>query len=301
MTANKKRKKPHLLSHTRPTVSTRKPALSSQATRSLIRKFHNLQKQLHTALSNGDNVAVESLRAELAASGGLQKYQEASIQGQSSERGGDTSKVLMEWMEVMLPDKMRDRSSTRKEEKLRMLEVGALKVDNACSRSRIFDMTRIDLHSQHPDIQTQDFMERAVPSQSMLEEDGFDIVSLSLVVNYVGDAVRRGEMLKRVGAFLRFTQRARAEDDTNNSILPALFLVLPAPCVTNSRYLDEETLEGMMMALGYVQTMKKFSRKLVYYLWSLVSAHGCEGRDLEFKKKEVRPGGQRNNFTIILQ
>ncbi|KAL8652215.1 MAG: hypothetical protein Q9210_002814 [Variospora velana] len=299
MTANKKRKKPHLLSHTRPTVSTRIPALSSQATRSLIRKFHNLQKQLHTALSNGDNVAVDSLRAELAASGGLQKYQEASIQGQSSERGGDTSKVLMEWMEVMLPDKMRDRS-TRKEN-LRMLEVGALKVDNACSRSRIFDMTRIDLYSQHPDIQTQDFMERALPSQSMLEEDGFDIVSLSLVVNYVGDAVRRGEMLKRVSAFLRFTQSAHAEDDTNISILPALFLVLPAPCVTNSRYLDEETLEGMMMASGYVQTMKKFSRKLVYYLWSLTSAHGCEGRDLVFKKQEVRPGGQRNNFTIILQ
>ncbi|KAL8967784.1 MAG: hypothetical protein Q9197_005242 [Variospora fuerteventurae] len=301
MTANKKRKKPHLLSHTRPTLSTRKPALSSQATRSLIRKFHNLQKQLHAALSNGDNVAVDSLRAELAGSGGLQKYQQASIQGQSSERGGDTSKVLMEWMEVMLPRKMRDRSSTRKEKKLRMLEVGALKVDNICSGSRIFDMTRIDLHSQHPDIQTQDFMERALPSQNMLEEDGFDIVSLSLVVNYVGDAVRRGEMLKRVSTFLNFSQRARAEDDPNNSILPALFLVLPAPCVTNSRYLDEETLEGMMMALGYVQTMKKFSSKLVYYLWSLVSAHGCEGRDLDFKKKEVRSGGQRNNFTIILQ
>ncbi|KAL9012632.1 MAG: hypothetical protein Q9173_002623 [Seirophora scorigena] len=300
MTANKKRKKTRLLSHTRPTLSTRKkPSLSSQATRSLIRKHHNLQKQIHTALSNGDNVVADSLRAELGASGGLQRYQDASIQGQSAERGGDTSKVLIEWMDEILLGKMHGSSTGNK--KLRMLEVGALKVDNACSRSGIFDVARIDLHSQHPGIQTQDFMERPVPSQSMLEEGGFDIVSLSLVVNYVGDAARRGEMLKRVSGFLRVKQRAHTGDDLNSSILPALFLVLPAPCVTNSRYLDEETLEAIMTALGYVQTMKKFSKKLVYYVWSLASVHGRKARDVVFKKKEVRPGGQRNNFAIVLQ
>ncbi|KAI4095359.1 MAG: hypothetical protein LQ348_002816 [Seirophora lacunosa] len=300
MPANKKRKKTRLLSHTRPTLSGRKkPSLSSQATRSLIGKHHNLQKQIHNAISNGDNVAADALRAELAASGGLQRYQDASIQGQSAERGGDTSKVLVEWMDEMLLGKMHGNAMGN--QKLRMLEVGALKVDNACSRSGIFDVARIDLHSQHPGIQTQDFMERPLPSQSMLEEGGFDIVSLSLVVNYVGDAARRGEMLKRVGGFLRVKQLAHTGDDLNSSLLPALFLVLPAPCVTNSRYLDEETLEAIMTALGYVQKMKKFSKKLVYYVWSLASVHGGEARDVVFKKKEVRPGGQRNNFAIILQ
>ncbi|KAL8955725.1 MAG: hypothetical protein Q9193_006529 [Seirophora villosa] len=300
MPAKKKRKKTRLLSHTRPTLSTRKkPSLSSHATRSLIRKHHNLQKQIHTAISNGDNVAADALRAELSASGGLQRYQDASIQGQSAERGGDTSKVLVEWMDEILLGKMHGNSMGN--QKLRMLEVGALKVDNACSRSGIFDVARIDLHSQHPGIQTQDFMERPVPSQSMLEEGGFDIVSLSLVVNYVGDAARRGEMLKRVSGFLRVKQRAHTGDNLISSVLPALFLVLPAPCVTNSRYLDEETLGAIMTALGYVQTMKKFSKKLVYYVWSLASVHGGKARDVVFKKKEVRPGGQRNNFAIILQ
>ena len=70
-----------------------------------------------------------------------------------------------------------------------MLEVGALRIDNACSRSGLLDVTRIDLHSQHPDIQTQDFMERPLPSASAFETEGFDILSLSIVFNYVGDSV----------------------------------------------------------------------------------------------------------------
>ena len=37
---------------------------------------------------------------------------------------------------------------------------GALKTDNACSRSELEDETRIDLHSKHPDIGTQDSMAR---------------------------------------------------------------------------------------------------------------------------------------------
>lgn len=301
MAAHKKRKKPHLLSHTRPSPIAKKPTLSSQATRSLIRKHHTLQKRLHTALSKGETTVAESLRAQLAAIGGLQKYQEASIQGQSVERGGDTSKVLVEWIDEASPSEALRGSCSGEYAKLRMLEVGALKVDNACSRSGIFDVTRIDLHSQHPDIRTQDFMEMTLPSEATVEKEGFDIVSLSLVVNYVGDAVGRGEMLRRVGGFLRVGRQSGGENEAKSLTFPALFLVLPAPCVTNSRHLDEERLDGIMTALGYVKVRRKLSKKVVYYLWRYVGVEDGRKEDAVFKKQEIRPGAQRNNFTIILR
>lgn len=299
MAPKRKRKKTNLLSHTRPPTASQKPSLSSQATRSLIRRHHTLQKQLQTAISKGDILTAASVRTQLAASGGLQKYQEASIQGQSAERGGDTSKVLMEWMNQMSLGGC--SADSVRSSKLSMLEVGALKIDNACSRSGIFDVTRIDLHSQHPDIQRKDFMEMPVPFKKTLEKNMFDIVSLSLVVNYVGDAVGRGDMLKRVSSFLRSNQEPEEADKIINPTLPALFLVLPAPCVMNSRYLDEERLEAIMTSLGYAKTRRKLSKKLVYYLWRFEGAHAIKRQNIVFKKQEIRPGRQKNNFTIILQ
>ncbi|KAL8803960.1 MAG: hypothetical protein Q9223_005977 [Gallowayella weberi] len=296
MPVNKKRRKPLLLSHTRPASAHKKTSLSSQATRSLIRKHHTLQKQLHSALLNGDEASAETLRAELAASGGLEKYQEASIQGQCPERGGDSSKVLMGWISGFLSQ---ETHGVTEHGHFRILEVGALKVDNACSRSEMLDVTRIDLHSQHPDIQTQDFMELPVPSPGIINRDGFDIVSLSLVVNYVGNAVARGDMLKRVSSFLRFDRHVdnNAEAQT---VFPALFLVLPAPCVTNSRYMDEERLGGIMKSLGYVKSRRKLSKKLVYYLWHYMGTSAEKMQGVDFKKQEIRPGASRNNFTIII-
>ncbi|KAL8700783.1 MAG: hypothetical protein Q9201_005264 [Fulgogasparrea decipioides] len=299
MAASKKRKKPQLLSHTRPTSVKKAPSLSSQATRSVIRNHHTLQKHLHTAIASGDTAAAQGLQAQLANSGGLKKYQEASIQGQSSERGGDSSKVLVEWVkEALLPGIC---GGTAGRPKLRMLEVGALKVDNACSRSGIFDMTRIDLHSQHPDIQTQDFMRMPLPSKEAIDEDGYDVVSLSLVVNYVGDAVGRGKMLRRVGGYLRSGIQVGGKAALERSALPALFLVLPAPCVTNSRYLDEGRLQDIMTRLGYVKGRSKLSKKLVYYLWRYGGGNAAKERAVAFKKQEIQPGGSRNNFAIVLQ
>ncbi|KAL8687546.1 MAG: hypothetical protein Q9218_006315 [Villophora microphyllina] len=300
MTATKKRRKPHLLSHTRPPSMNKTPALSSQATRSLIRKHHTLQKQLHTARTTGNVETAEQLATQIASTGGLQKYQQASLQGQSSTRGGDSSKVLMEWLQ----DDTISPHATRKtlERTLKMLEVGALTIDNACARSGIFDVTRIDLHSQHPDIQTQDFMEMSMPSEEGMEreKEGFDIVSLSLVVNYVGDPVRRGEMLKRVKGFLRIICGEK-DELVGSKLFPSLFLVLPAPCVTNSRYLDEERLEGIMGSLGYVKVRRKMSKKLVYYLWRYEGGRIGAGEGTGFKKQEIRLGGGRNNFAIVVQ
>lgn len=202
----------------------------------------------------------------------------------------------MQWFDESLPHD-RLTKAVRGRLKFRMLEVGALRTDNACSRSGLFDITRIDLHSQHPDIETQDFMERPIPTAEELNDSGFDIVSLSLVVNYVGDATRRGEMLRRVSSFLR-TSPGESESGEQRS-MPSLFLVLPAPCVENSRYLNEQRLEAIMLSLGYQKVKRKTSAKLVYYLWRYDAALNQGGK--LFKKAELRKGGSRNNFAIVIR
>ena len=290
--APKKKARPRLLSSTRPRKIKPTPSLSSHATRSLVRSHHTLRKQLSCALAQGDDFKAKSIKYEIEAAGGLRKYQEASIQGQSAERGGDTSKVLMQWLsEVKGLEPVRNASG----KKFRMLEVGALRTDNTCSKNGAFEMKRIDLHSQHSDIEEQDFMELPFPTTEGLDEEGFDIVSLSLVVNFVGDPAQRGEMLKRVKGFLRPCSR---DGDEMREFFPALFLVLPAPCVTNSRYLDEEKLKSILEILGYTMAKRKLSSKLVYYLWRY------EGSVTEnakvFKKEEIRSGRSRNNFAIVL-
>ncbi|MCJ1401414.1 hypothetical protein MMC11_004627 [Xylographa trunciseda] len=303
MGAKKRRlKKPNLLSRSRPPQFQPLPPLSSNTTRNVIRKHHTLQKQLSQAVAAENISLATSLQCQLDATGGLSAYQHASVLGQSAARGGDSSKVLMEWLTPLLKRNF-THGTIQSHLKLRMLEVGALSIDNACSRSGLFDIERIDLHSRHANILEQDFMERPLPESKNLCKEGFDVVSLSLVLNYVGDAKKRGDMLRRVGSFVRTGLDKEHEEVRGNEQMeeafPALFLVLPAPCVLNSRYFDEETLERMMMHEGYELVQKKLSKKLVYYLWRFKGAK--EIRRQSLRKVELRPGGARNNFSIVMQ
>ena len=195
----------------------------------------------------------------------------------------------MEWLGSLVPT-LKEQTVAGKT--LRMLEVGALSVNNACSRSRLFDVERIDLNSQAEGIKQQDFMERPLPKDGT---EQFDIISLSLVLNYVPDSVRKGEMLLRTLKFLKDCECVEGVED----FLPALFLVLPAPCVMNSRYMDESKLESIMESLGYVNVRKKLSNKLVYYLWRLELP--VRRSASSFKKVEIRSGKDRNNFAIVLK
>ncbi|KAL8746497.1 MAG: hypothetical protein Q9190_001502 [Brigantiaea leucoxantha] len=297
-----KPRRKRLLSHSRPPTTKRATSLSSRATRALIREHHTLQKKLHLALNVKNTQAAACLQTQMSSSGGLVRYQQASILGQSPERGGDSSRILLDWLQEALAISKKTGSTPLAQHKLRMLEVGALSVDNACSRSGFFDMTRIDLHSQHSEIETQDFMKRPPILADKLREEGFDIVSLSLVVNYVGDAMGRGEMLSRVSSFLKnnvIIQENMNLTETMKELTPSLFLVLPASCVTNSRYLDEDKLEDMMNTLGYLKVRRKMSHKLVYYLWKY-RATADSTQCKSFYKKAIKQGASRNNFAIVL-
>jgi 25S rRNA (adenine2142-N1)-methyltransferase len=104
-------------------------------------------------------------------------------------------------------------------------------------------------------------------------------------------------MLHRTTQFLRAPGRY-IDDLQLSANFPSLFLVLPAPCVTNSRYLDEEKLVAIMESLGYVEVATKTTQRLVYYLWQ--KDRVCKGKGGSFAKKEIRSGPTRNNFAVVL-
>ena len=327
--ASKSRQK--LLSSSRPRVSASNASsaskasnLSSKATRSVIRTHHTLQKQLAQAIAADDEEKARALEERLEANGGLKLYQLASAQGQSKERGGDTSRVLVEWLreDGVLPKAPQTRKAGSDGcaenvgvvQQLRILEVGALSTQNALNIPAATKVRRIDLHSQHPEIEEVDFM--LLDAQGEWEgERGYDVLSLSLVVNFVGDPRARGEMVRHTVAFLRHKSEGNhgleSQGSNREKLLPALFLVLPLPCVDNSRYLTEEHLTAMMESLGYEKTRMKRSGKLYYSLWQLSPPTGAdckisersvgnEKKKVVFRKEELRKGKDRNNFCIIL-
>ncbi|ORY63510.1 putative methyltransferase-domain-containing protein [Pseudomassariella vexata] len=283
----KKKERSRNLAAGRPPTLQRPKSISRKATKALINSHHILGKRKAQALAKGNHAEVAAINAEISALGGLERYQQASLQGQRIDRGGDSSRVLMEWLNPV-QSMLKDLPNGP----LRMLEVGALSTTNQCSKSGVFAMHRIDLNSQGEGILQQDFMERPLPKD---DSERIDIISLSLVLNFVPDAHVRGRMLQRTLEFLK--EPNRHANPELNEFFPSLFLVLPAPCVTNSRYMDETRLEAIMVALGYVKVKSKMTQRLVYYLWAKKTA-AC---DTAFAKTQVRTGTARNNFSIVLR
>lgn len=291
--AIKKRQK--VLSHGRPPASKPKERMTSLRSRTIIRTHHQLQKEHAIALKKGDTKLAANIAARIEQNGGIEVYQAASKQGQSKDRGGDSSHLLVQWLRdanVLGDEKTEGRElSSDSQSPLRCLEVGSLSIKNAISKyPKQIQMTRIDLNSQGVGIEKQNFMERPLPSNT---SETFDILSLSLVLNYVPDSTGRGEMLKRVSQFLRRTQTPQGSTETS---LPVLFLVLPLPCVDNSRYLDEPLLLKIMTNLGFTLRREKKTTKLCYYLFSLTAT----SKRAKTPKQKVRDGPAMNNFCIVV-
>lgn len=215
----KKRSRVTSLAAGRPPTARKPKSISRKATKALINAHHVLEKKKAQAIAKGDRAAEAAIESEIDALGGIEKYQLASLQGQRLDRGGDSSRVLMEWINPMDPTALYS-----KETRLKMLEVGALSTKNACSASGVFDVERIDLNSQSDGIIQQDFMKRPLPND---DSERFDIISLSLVLNFVPDALGRGAMLLRTLDFLK--QPSMQYSSGLRNFFPSLFMVLPAP------------------------------------------------------------------------
>ncbi|KAG8706869.1 hypothetical protein FRC08_000823 [Ceratobasidium sp. 394] len=288
--------------------STTKPSLDSakpKSTRTVIRRFHvllkrraNLQKQ---ALESSTR-ELQSVESELAALGGLETYQNMSAIGQGKDRGGGSEVVLIEWLKELKSEgswakgKGKERDGVGEADKLQLLEVGALKHDNYASCSSWISCTPIDLRSRHSDIREQDFLEFDVAANS----GKLDVVSLSLVVNFVPDASDRGKMLRICHDILRPTDPQTPKPRHGG----LMFLVLPTPCVTNSRYMTAEHLVSICSHIGFtlLQERCKPGGKVSYWLFARTDADRVPSdSDKSFRKKVVlREGSDRNNFSILL-
>lgn len=224
--------------------------------------------------------------SEIDQRGGLDAYQIASTQGQNTKRGGDSSKKLIEW----LKSTEYHYHSIIEKTGMNALEIGCLSPDNLISTCGIFkEVVKIDLNSQNPQILQQDFMERPLPNGN---DEKFNLISCSLVVNFVPSPTARGDMLKRITQFLK--------PPTPNN-MSTLFLVLPLPCITNSRYFDNSTLIAIMQELGFKQICRYEAKKVVYWLFDWQGQDQIKLTDKYRRKKNLYSGANRNNFCILLQ
>ncbi|KAI8984790.1 putative methyltransferase-domain-containing protein [Mycotypha africana] len=150
----------------------------------LIRRFHVLNKELAKCRKQSSTSQREQeILQEMEAMGGLDWYQKASQLGQSKRRGGDSSKWLIQTMKERLPSLLE-----KIEKPLHVLDVGAVAPDNYKLYKSWIHARAIDLNPQHQDIEQQDFLKMKPPEQK------FDILCLSLVINFVGDPRDRGKL-----------------------------------------------------------------------------------------------------------
>lgn len=255
---------------------------TSQSSRTIIRRFHLLLKrraQLQDAQTRDAEhlKALEDIEVQITHLGGLERYQHVSAVGQRKDRGGGSETILIKWLKNLGLNDLKKWQA-----RLQLLEVGALKPDNYKSCSSWIDATPIDLRSRHPSILEQDFL--------LLDEaknrEKWDSITLSLVLNFVPDARDRGRMLRLA----------------HNMLSPDgyLFLALPLPCVTNSRYLNFTHLKALMEASGFLELECKWRRdgKMAYWLYQ--KQVPTQARIENFQKKSVLHQGNRNNFCILL-
>lgn len=106
---------------------------------------------------------------------------------------------------------------------LRMLEIGALTPDNYGSCSNWIENHPIDLNSRYPGIVEQDFLQRPLPSDDSAQ---FDIISCSLVVNFVPEPKDRGMC---VADRRRLIYRAHAAAVSVSSSTPTVVSSLHRP------------------------------------------------------------------------
>ncbi|KAL5529461.1 hypothetical protein ACEPAG_5446 [Sanghuangporus baumii] len=180
------------------------------------------------------DLKLKEIEDEMGGMGGMEVYQRMSRIGQGKDRGGGSEGVFIGWMKEMgLREDVREKGKG----KMKLLEVGALKPDNYASCSSWIDVLPIDLRSTHPGIVEQDFLEMQKDRET--NSGVWDAISLSLVVNFVPEPRDRGRMLCVGYEMLR-------PDGL-------LFLALPLPCVSNSRYLTFEHLTKLMEYIGFMK------------------------------------------------
>ncbi len=172
-------------------------------------------------------------KSKIVQPGGIDAYQKASKLGEERSGGFNSAKWVV--------SKLKEHNIRSKSGKLSLLDVGALSCNYSKYKAWI-DCTAIDLNPQHSSVIKADFL--------TLKDAQYDVVVLSLVINLEGDSQRRGDMLKLCSHIV-------VKDGS-------LFIVLPLPCVENSRFLDKELFISMTDSLGFSVVSQHCSKRLYF-------------------------------------
>ncbi|XP_022089892.1 25S rRNA (adenine(2142)-N(1))-methyltransferase-like isoform X1 [Acanthaster planci] len=241
----------------------------------VISKLHTINKEIEKISGKKEKEShadprIISLKKCVEELGGLDAYQSASKLGEAHHGNINSAKWVLQKLKEL---------NIRKEKgtKLKLLDVGAL--DNHYRKQKKWiDCTAIDLNPQNGCIIKADFF-TFQNDEPML----YDIIVLSLVLNFVGSPARRGEMLKKCRAICK--------------PLGHLFIVLPLACLENSRYLSHELFQEMLESLGCNLTASHSSQKLSFVMCQFT---GEPSQRKAFPKTVVRNGIKRNNFSIVM-
>ncbi|XP_078698971.1 uncharacterized protein LOC144926241 [Branchiostoma floridae x Branchiostoma belcheri] len=252
-----------------------KPVTEVRVDRSVISKLHVLNKELdavrrdQSLSQNTKQARVNQLETEIQKIGGLDAYQAASKRGACCHGNTTTSNWVIKQLK-----KFKVKPATE-EKRLRLLDVGAL--DNHYQRHGWLDCTAIDLNPQTDRVIKADFFHYQV-------EEGceYDVVVLSLVINFVGDPKKRGDMLRHC---------CQVTKENGH-----LFVVLPLPCLSNSRYLTPKLFCDMLESLGFQKLCCHDSKRLSFLMFQRIGNR----RSKSFPKQVVRKGPSHNNFSIVL-
>ena len=121
------------------------------------------------------------------------------------------------------------------------------------------------------------------------------------------DELASGRMLLHTQSFLSPPSPPSNPTPPATSSSPSyLFLVLPTPCILNSRFLTPSHLEGLMLSIGYKQVRSRWKgeKGVAYWLYERVEpvpGDGGEGEGGWGKKRVLRGKGGCNNFAIALE
>lgn len=187
----------------------------------LIAAFHALEKKL---AQTSDEAERAKLIAEREKLGGLKAYQDASLVGVDKHKGGESGKWIVQTLHDVRGGKKED---------IRLLDVGSLG-GTAYAKYPWIKAKSIDINPRGPDVEQVDFFHLPPPTS---EEDRYDVVSLSMVINFVGDIQQRGRMLIHAHRYLKKGGH--------------LALILPLACVANSRYCTHERLAAILDSCGW--------------------------------------------------
>ncbi|XP_072178881.1 uncharacterized protein [Diadema setosum] len=257
---------------------------TKQQKKMLISRLHVILKELEKAKAKQDDkqavsektLKIQQLQQEIEELGGLDRYQQSSLHGEQLHGNVNTSKWVL--------DKLKENNvRAKKGSKLKLLDVGAVRL-NYTKQQKWLETDAVDLNPQAQDIKKANFFEFKVGEKGI-----YDIIVLSLVLNFVSSPAQRGDMLRRC--------RSLCADSGH------LFVVLPRACLENARYLDHDLFHEMMASLNFDLVTHHDSKKLSYKMFRKFERRKETGlsKKSAFPKHEVRNGKNCNNFCIVLK